>query len=205
MIPFDINSSTLDNNNKDKVVIEEPTVLEVSGNKIFFYSEIDRSSILTLNKTITNKSSGYMAEQADYQANEPYPIYLHINSYGGGVFQGLAGMDRILAVRKDTPINTVIDGCCASAATLLSIVGSKRYIYKHAFMLIHQLSSFSFGKYYEIKDNMDNLDRIMDILREIYLEYTKIPKEKLEEILKHDLWFDAKQCYEYGLVDAVLG
>jgi len=27
---------------------------------------------------------------------------------------------------------------------------------------------------------------------------------KLDEILKHDLWFDADRCKEYGLVDEII-
>ncbi|GAI73882.1 unnamed protein product, partial [marine sediment metagenome] len=27
---------------------------------------------------------------------------------------------------------------------------------------------------------------------------------KLDEILKHDLWFEADQCLEYGLVDEII-
>jgi len=28
--------------------------------------------------------------------------------------------------------------------------------------------------------------------------------KKLNEILKHDLWFDSKTCLEYGLVDEIV-
>ena len=71
-------------------------------------------------------------------------------------------------------------------------------------MLIHQLSSGLWGKYEEIKDDMENCDKLMKMIKDIYAEYTKIPKKKLNEILKHDLWFDADQCLEYGLVDEII-
>ena len=71
-------------------------------------------------------------------------------------------------------------------------------------MLIHQLSSGLWGKYEEMKDDMKNCDRLMDMIREVYLEHTNIPKKKLDGILKHDLWFDAEQCLEYGLVDEII-
>ena len=70
-------------------------------------------------------------------------------------------------------------------------------------MLIHQLSSFFWGKYEEFKDEKQNLDKIMEMIKKVYAEYTKIPTKKLEEILKHDLWLDADQCLEYGLVDEI--
>ena len=44
----------------------------------------------------------------------------------------------------------------------------------------------------------------MRIIKDIYDEHTKIPKKKLKEILKHDLWFDAETCLEYGLIDEII-
>lgn len=113
-------------------------------------------------------------------------------------------MDEILAVGKEVPVITIVDGCCASAATFLSIVGTKRRINKHSFMLIHQLSSMFWGKYDEFEDNKVNLDKLMETIKGIYREYTKLPDEEIEKILKHDLWLSAEKCLEYGLVDEVI-
>ena len=41
-------------------------------------------------------------------------------------------------------------------------------------------------------------------IKKIYIEHAKIPKSKLNQILKHDLWFDAKTCLNYGLVDEII-
>jgi len=60
------------------------------------------------------------------------------------------------------------------------------------------------GKYEEFKDEMQNLDKIMEMIKQVYKEYTKIPMSKLDEILKHDLWFEADECLEYGLVDEII-
>jgi ATP-dependent protease ClpP protease subunit len=44
----------------------------------------------------------------------------------------------------------------------------------------------------------------MKTIKDLYQEHTKIPKTKLNQILKHDLWFDAKTCLKYGLVDDII-
>ena len=129
-------------------------------------------------------------------------IYLHIQSYGGSVFSAFSAIDYIRSSR--TPIHSIVEGCAASAATMMSITAKKRYITSHSYMLIHQLSSGLWGKYEEMKDDMKNCDRLMKMINDLYAEYTKIPKKKLNEILKHDLWFDAEQCLEYGLVDEII-
>lgn len=178
-----------------------PSFIEVVENRIYFYSDINTDKILQLNRNLRNKGIDLQRE-AMVQEREPANMFLHIQSYGGSIFAGMAGMDEI--IKSIVPVHTMIDGCCASAATFLSVCGKKRFINRHAYMLIHQLSSFMWGKYEEFKDEIQNLDKIMVMIKKVYGEYTKIPTKKLEEILKHDLWFDANECKEYGLVDEIV-
>ena len=118
------------------------------------------------------------------------------------MFAGLSAVDTIQA--SNVPVCTLVEGCAASAATLMSIVGTRRAIRKNSFMLIHQLSSGMWGKYEEQKDQMQNNDLIMEVIKGLYDKHTKIPKKKLREILKRDVWFDAETCLEYGLVDEIV-
>jgi ATP-dependent protease ClpP protease subunit len=71
-------------------------------------------------------------------------------------------------------------------------------------MLIHQLSSVMWGKFQEFEDEMENQKKLMSLIKNTYREYTKIPEKTIDEILKHDLWFDAKTCLKYGLVDKII-
>ena len=182
-------------------IYREPSYVETVDNQIYFYSEVDSSSILQLNRRI-RELDHRLAIEAAIQERESSPIILHIASYGGSLFSGLAGLDAIK--QSVVPIVSVVDGYCASAATFLTIAGTKRRIGKYSFMLIHQLSAFSWGKYQELKDDQINFDRLMKIIKDIYLTYTKVPENKLDEILQHDLWFDAKTCLKYGLVDEII-
>jgi ATP-dependent protease ClpP protease subunit len=127
---------------------------------------------------------------------------LHINSYGGYIFHGLSAMDNMLLCKS--AIITVVDGICASAATFLSLVGKHRQMTKNSFMLIHQLSSCAWGTYSNIIDAKENLDLLMKTINNIYEKYTNIPSKKLNEILKHDLYFDAKKCLAYKMVDEII-
>ena len=40
-------------------------------------------------------------------------------------------------------------------------------------------------------------------IKDIYKEYTEVPKKELNEILKHDLWWESDICLKYGLVDGI--
>ena len=133
---------------------------------------------------------------------QPPTLKIFINSGGGSVVSGISSMDTIL--RTKVPIHTYVDGFAASAATFLSVVGSKRFMSRNSYMLIHQLSSQLWGKYSEIEDEKKNLDLMMETIKNVYREHTKVPMNKLDEILKHDLLWDAKPCLKYGLIDEII-
>ena len=173
----------------------------VSSNRIYFYSEVTRPECLSLNKSLQEIGNSMVSTAQTYGVPPP-PVRIHINSYGGSVFAGLSSVDCILS--SQAPVHSIIEGCAASAATLMSVVASERYIRENSYMLIHQLSSGMWGKYEELKDDMKNSDTLMARIKGIYEKHAKIPKKELAEILKHDLWFDAKTCLKYGLVDDIL-
>ena len=71
-------------------------------------------------------------------------------------------------------------------------------------MLIHQLSTQFWGTYSNFEDEKQNLDLMMKTIKNVYKQYTKVPAKKLDEILKHDLLWDAKTCKDYGLIDEII-
>ena len=182
---------------------DENNVVESTNNTIYFYSEVTRPKILLLNKTIDTIGISLLNQANTLRNSGPAKLYLHINSFGGSIFAGFAAVDYI----KSSPVEivSIVEGCAASAATLLSTSAPHRQIRKSAYMLIHQLSSGMWGKFEEMKDAMENNDLFMRMIKEHYHEHTKIPKRKLNEMLKRDLWFDAETCLDYGLVDEITG
>ena len=129
-------------------------------NHIYFYSEVERSKMLELNKAIRELDTKLQKEALSLSIPLPN-IYLHINSYGGSIFAGLATLDTIR--NTGCAVITIIEGCAASAGTMISIVGKERWMQKHSYMLIHQLSSSSWGKYSELVDDMENNNKLMEM------------------------------------------
>ena len=170
-------------------------------NHIYFYSEVSKKTMLELNREINKLSTKLLDIKNRFSIKAP-PIYLHINSFGGSIFAAMSTVDTII----DCPVDvyTIIEGCAASAGTLISVVGKKRFIRPHSCMLIHQLSTVFWGKMEEFNDEMKNLNLLMTMIKGIYQEYTSVPNKKLDEILKHDIWWDANKCVENGLVDEIM-
>jgi len=174
--------------------------VEVQDNMIMFYGEVNEKNNKTLNKVLRGLDKDLQTVKVKYGVE--VPIKLYISSYGGSIFSAFSTVDTILTLR--TPVHTYIDGSAASAATLISVVGEKRFIHQNSFMLIHQLSSTMWGKYEEFKDEMENLDMLMDRIKQIYQKHTTIPKTPLANILKRDIWLDAQKCIKWGLVDEIV-
>ena len=131
------------------------------------------------------------------------PIKLYISSHGGYVYQVLGAIDSISNMK--VPVHTICKGFVASAGTILSLAGTKRFITKNSYMLIHELRSGMWGKFQEIKDDFKNCETLMNHLKKIYLEKTKIKNEdELDELLKKDISWNAELCLEKGLVDEII-
>ena len=108
-----------------------------------------------------------------------------------------------------SPIQTICIGKCYSAAAVILAAGTlgERYIYKHAKVMIHGIQAgfpipghdmTNSKNYYEfLKDNNDNIMKIL-------ANHTGHSLEKVKQDCTRDVWLDAKQALEYGLVDEIL-
>tara|TARA_Y100000991_G_C21966347_1_gene347050 strand:+ start:306 stop:1073 length:768 start_codon:yes stop_codon:yes gene_type:complete len=186
-----------DSNEKD----EDATFINTINNNIYFYSPITKSSCFELEKNILNLNHKSIMLKNEYD-KDPEPINLHIQSSGGSLLHSIYIIDLIQSI--ETPVYTYIDGFAASAATLISVVGKKRYMTKNSLMLIHQLSGGMNGKFFEMKDENENIDALMNFIIKTYLENTKIKEEQLQDILKRDIWLNSSFCLKNRLVDEII-
>jgi len=175
-------------------------VTRVVENNIYFYGDITEANALELNAALYEMDKKLSITNVFLDISPV--INLHINSYGGSLFAGLATVDVIRNLKSN--VHSIIEGAAASAATIISVACTKRFMGKYSKMLIHQLSAGAYGKYNELEDDMENNKHLMSTIKEIYKVYTNVPMKKLNEILKHDLWFDSKTCLELGLVDEII-
>jgi ATP-dependent protease ClpP protease subunit len=186
--------------NENLVDERSQNIIQQNNNDIYFYSSVTHESCFELSRRLIEIDKTSQEFILEYGVYSP-PINLHIQSEGGSLLHALYVTDVIKNLK--TPVHTYIDGFAASAATLISVVGDKRFISKNSLMLIHQLSSMNAGKYDKMEDEMENLDNIMNIVIDLYLRNTNIGRDKLIEILKKDIWLDSKTCMAYGLVDTI--
>jgi ATP-dependent protease ClpP protease subunit len=183
----------------------EDEKIYIKENHLYFHTGVDEDSVDSVKKLMRAyaiKFNRIRKTHTCVQIN-PKPLYLHIYSPGGDVYAGLSLYDYIMEYREHIPVYTVVEGLAASAATFISVAGSKRFITPSSYMLIHQLSTFMHGNFEQLKDEFDNSKKLMEKIMGIYETHTSITKKRIPKILKHDLIWDADECAANGLVDEI--
>lgn len=182
-------------------MVSGESVVKSSNNNIYFYGAVSESSTLEL-KTKLEELNMHLQTMSVHYNIEPPPIHLHIQSYGGSLLHTFYIMDVIKMLK--TPVYTYIDGFAASAATLMSVCGKRRFMTESSVMLVHQLSSGASGKFEEIKNEYSNLVEFMEIIKKTYLNHGNISSDSLDALLKQDLWLNSAKSLEYGFVDEII-
>jgi len=177
--------------------------IDCIGNHIWFNDDITNDSVSKLIKIISGRNFVFEQKQREIFFGKliPDPLYLHINSGGGELQEGMAAVDAIR--NSKIPIYTIIEGEAASAATFLSVAGKKRFMTENSVLLIHQLSSGFWGTMQQLEDEHENNKFFMEKIYSLYSKYTKISRKRLEKIMKRDIWWGADKAIKYGFVDAI--
>lgn len=133
-------------------------------------------------------------------------ITLYINSGGGEVQSGLVVYDYMRMMQS--PIRTVCAGTAASMASILFLAGSKREMFPHSCLMIHDPSyhcaDFSGMKPDEIEVYLDSLKQTRNTLVEIISERSNLSREEVMEKTRCDTYLSPSQALEMGLATALI-
>jgi ATP-dependent Clp endopeptidase proteolytic subunit ClpP len=185
---------------EDKCV-KEYEYIRVEGRDVYFYVEVDEDSVLELNLALSKLDKELRKAFIDLGIEQTPEIRIFIHSPGGDLHAGMAAMDRIASMKCDTV--TIADGYCCSAAAIMLLGGKTRAITPNSYILIHQMSTEFWGKFEEIKDEMENCRMFQEHIKEICAARTSLPEKKINKLMKHDLYLTADACLKYGVVDQI--
>ena len=164
-----------------------------SSPSLKFYGVVDTDSCHEL---ITN------LQTIDATESSESPIHLHIQSLGGDLMPMFNVLDNIDALKA--PVWTYVDGYVASAASLLSVYGERRYMTKRSFILIHELRSTAEGTYSELTKDVTHSKELMQLMYDVYNTKTKMSYRQIQELMLKDIWLNSKMCLQLGLVDFII-
>tara|TARA_B110001450_G_scaffold939_3_gene1074 strand:- start:1417 stop:2049 length:633 start_codon:yes stop_codon:yes gene_type:complete len=198
-INININNNDTDNNIDSSLKILQRNKKNKVDNNIYFTGGLTEETCFKLTEML-------LYHKNEALSNDKYPPYinLYIQSPGGSLMPTLAVVDEIKNL--GIPVYTYIRGYAASAATLLSVAGTRRYMYKYSLAMIHgvKIQEQEVSTLLDIKDLNANVDTFMNIVKNIYLENTNMDEELLEYLFYHDLWINSTQSLEHGLIDEII-
>lgn len=186
-----------------------PMVLETDGRgerAYDIFSLLLKNRIIMLGTPINDQIANLIVAQLLYLAREDSskPISMYINSPGGQVYSGLAIYDTMQQI--ECPVSTVAVGFTASFGTVLLTAGTKglRYALPNATIHMHQPLGGAQGQASDIEIQAREILRLRTSLNGILATHTGQSIERIEEDTDRDIYMDAQQAVEYGLVDKVL-
>lgn len=158
--------------------------------RVFLWGEVD------------GKTAKHVMEHLlylDSQSNEE--IQFFINSPGGFVTDGFAIYDTMTSLKS--PVSTICTGLAASMGSILLSGGAKgrRFIQKHAKVMIHQPSGGTRGQASNIEIQAAEILKIKDLSAKILAENCGQTKEKILKDFNRDYWMNSKESIAYGIVD----
>lgn len=176
--------------------------IKVSRNHIYFWCDVTKSSALEL--TLKIKDACHDVRNLTVFGDDPTPVYVHLNSYGGDLDAALGVVDTIESLKsRGATIITIVEGNVASAATMISVVGSERRIRPNACMRVHNFTTGIFGKKNELDEEFANLEQLETVLIDFYKNHTTMSRPQIKRLMAHEMDLRVDECLEKGLVDKI--
>ena len=132
-------------------------------------------------------------------------ITVRINSCGGDVFAAQAIYNQLRAYSGT--VNVVIDGICASAATIIASAGKTITMPSNAVYMIHN-PSVGVCAHLDVKD-LEALARELDTVKQtivnVYMNRVSgaLTERQLSNMMDKETWLLAEEAKGYGFVDVV--
>lgn len=186
----------------EQIIMQDQTV---NDDRILYLSaDVTGESISDICKQILQANETDKKGLEKYKTYAIKPIQLHIQSFGGSVYDMWALIDVIEA--STTPIITFCNGYCMSAAALIFLSGHYRCMYKHSAIMFHQVSSFTFGKVQDLTIHQDVLEDMHKDMIKYIKKKTKLKKSffKRYDTGKEDIYLDAKKCLKFCVCDQIV-
>lgn len=130
-------------------------------------------------------------------------ITMRLNSPGGDLFEGVAICNLLKSAGK--PVNVVVDGLAASAASLIAMAGDTITMGDGSMMMIHRAMAMAAGFSDDLRQTADTLDTVSASAADIYVARTGMKKDAVLDMMKAETWMSAQDAVKLGFATAVAG
>lgn len=170
------------------------------------YSRLLRDRIIILGTPVMDEiANSIVAQLLFLESEDPdKDIHLYINTPGGSQTAGMAVYDAMMHIRPN--VATYCIGQCASMGAWLLAAGAKgkRYSLPNARVMIHQPLGSASGQATDINIHAKEIISIKNKMTQILANHTGRPVDQISKDIDRDLFLDAYQAKEYGIIDEVV-
>lgn len=139
--------------------------------------------------------------QTALDACEGAPITIHLSSPGGSVFDGITMYNSLRNYAGASTV--VIEGVCASIATVFALGADQVIVQPSALMMIHSAWVAVVGNAVELRQSADILGKIDDTIMQVYAAKTGEPASVWATKMAAETWYSADEAVAAKLVDAI--
>lgn len=129
------------------------------------------------------------------------PLTVRINSPGGDVFDGLAIYNALRA--RSAPVNILVDGLAASAASFIAMAGSTVSMAEASMMMIHNAWGICIGDRNDMLDMSAMMEKIDGQLAGIYATKSGKQAAEIGAMMDAETWFTSSEAKDAGLCDTI--
>lgn len=129
-------------------------------------------------------------------------ITLRINSPGGSVWDGVAIHNALR--RHKAEVTCVVEGVCASIATIIALAADKLLMCATSWWMIHNASAVAWGNAAALRKTTEMLDKIDKGAIAAYAAKTGKDREWVAEEMAREAWYTPEEALEHGFIDGVL-
>jgi ATP-dependent Clp endopeptidase proteolytic subunit ClpP len=132
-------------------------------------------------------------------------IEIIFNSPGGSIIDGFELFDFLVDLaNRGHIITTGCTGMAASMAGILMQAGTRRWMSRESWYMIHQAGFMAMGKTFDVKDQVEWVERIQARILKIFAERSTLTVKKIKANWdRKDWWIDSDEALKYQLVDEV--
>jgi ATP-dependent Clp protease protease subunit len=165
----------------------------------------NKRAVYLIGDVTEEKSMEFIKEMFKLEMENPIAdIVVIIDSYGGSVDAMWAMQDTMQLLR--CKIHTLCIGKAMSCGQMILIGGDKgrRYATPNSRILMHEISSWTFGSIRDIRNHAEELYRMDKQFREFIVKRTKLKKAQLADMLTKDYYMTPEEALEFGFIDKII-
>lgn len=128
-------------------------------------------------------------------------VRVHINSFGGDAFEGLAINAAFRNHRGE--VTVIVEAIAASAASVAAMGADVVIMTEGSFFMIHDPAAMTFGNAADHSKTGASLNKLAGSYADQYSERTGQSPQAMRDMMVVETWMTAAEAVEHGFADAI--